>query len=338
MPKKINLDVLIFELTDACNERCKFCYNHWKGTDNVVKQEKTNYAKTKKVLQKVFSQADVGSISFSGGEPMLFPRIHDLILFTRFHKTNVSVLTNGTLVTEQDLRIFSQLGVSRIQIPIHSANPETHDAVTQVKGSWEKSVNTVQKIVAQDADKFSTVLVLTKQNLPDLNDTLSLYHDLGIQSVLVNRFNIGGEGRKYRHELELTHTELKEAFSIINDFSRNNVMRFYSGVCTPICVLNPKDYPCISFSFCNTDMSKRPITINHAGDVRFCNHSPRVLGNVFEKPLHDILFDKSIAEYYSSTPEFCVSCQLLKTCGGGCRAASEQVYDTFAIVDPIMTI
>ena len=336
MSPKIKLNLLVFELTDACNQQCKFCYNHWKGLDESPDTIISDYSKANKVLKKVFLQAEVSSISLSGGEPMLFPRIHDLILTARFNKSQVSVLTNGTLLTDFDLQTFQQLGVHRLQIPILSSNSAIHDKLTQLPGTWEKCVTTAKKILSITPEKFNAVLVLTKANLVGLEETLDFLKELGVKTVLVNRFNIGGLGRKFKDELELTHEELNEAYTIINKFASDNNIRFHSGVCTPICVLNPAHFPHISFTFCNTDVSVRPITINHQGDVRFCNHSPRILGNVFEKPLHDILYSDGFSAYFNTVPEFCASCQLLEKCKGGCRAASEQVYKTFSRVDPVI--
>lgn len=337
MSTKIKLNRVVFELTHACNHQCKFCYNHWKGTDKPsASLQKTDYAKTRKVLQKMLSQADIDSISFSGGEPMLFSRIHDLIMLARFHKSNVSVLTNGTLVDDFDLYAFEQLGVERIQIPILSADDKIHDVLTQEQGSWEKSTKLICKLLKSDPEKVSVVLVLTKQNLYDLDQTLWFYNRLGIKSVLVNRFNIGGTGRLYKNDLELSHQELQSAFSYINSFSESHPMRFYSGVCTPMCVLDPAKYPHIGFSFCNKNIAERPITIDAQGDVRFCNHSPTVLGNILVQRLPEILGNKSIGAYFNTVPGYCEGCKSLDLCGGGCRAASEQVYNTFDKVDPLM--
>ncbi|MDL2315444.1 radical SAM protein, partial [Bacteroidales bacterium OttesenSCG-928-C19] len=251
---------------------------------------------------------------------------------------NVSVLTNGTLLTESDLSVFKELGVNKVQIPILSANPAIHDELTQVQGSWKKAVSNAEKIIKTNSEKFNAVLVLTKQNILNIEETLSFYESLGVKTALVNRFNIGGLGRKHRDELELSHSELKKVFEQINNFGKARSIRFFSGVCTPMCILNPADYPYIGFSFCNKDVSSRPITINTKGDVRFCNHSPNVLGNIFEKPLKDILYSETYNSYFNTTPEYCASCSLLSLCQGGCRAASEQLYNTFSKADPVVDI
>ena len=336
MSKKIELNVLIFELTDDCNQNCKFCYNYRKGNAGQFTAEPASYRRVRKVLKTVFKQASVKSVSFSGGEPLLLPGIRDLVFYARLHKSNVSVLTNGTLLDNELLEGFSDLGVGRIQIPLLSANPKTHDALTQLEGSWEQAVEASRKLIKKNPDRFNAVLVLTKQNAGELAETLLFYESLGVRNVLVNRFNIGGLGRQYQAELNLTHQELQEAFREIDDFACEHDIRFYSGVCTPICVLNPGEYRKIAFSFCNKDVSLRPITVNYNGDVRFCNHSPRILGNIFEKTLSEILLNKDYDAYFNTIPDYCATCELLTRCGGGCRAASEQVYNTFAKADPVL--
>jgi radical SAM protein with 4Fe4S-binding SPASM domain len=113
-------------------------------------------------------------------------------------------------------------------------------------------------------------------------------------------------------------------------------MRFVSGVCTPLCLLDTAPYPHIRFSWCSTDFTRRPVTVNYKGDVRFCNHSPYVLGNIFERPIGKILSDPEVTARYAEIPDRCRDCALLSRCNGGCRAASEQVYGTFGKEDPVL--
>ena len=105
---------------------------------------------------------------------------------------------------------------------------------------------------------------------------------------MVNRFNIGGLGLHNAPELKLSKEELRGVFARVDRVAGELGMIIQSGVCTPMCVLNPDDYPNIRFSHCTTDLSTRPLTVNYNGDVRFCNHSPRVLGNIYEKTIGEI--------------------------------------------------
>lgn len=330
---RFHIDHLVYELTGACNQCCRFCYNHWRDGRSPIPAP--DPAKARKTLKKLLSQASVGSLSFSGGEPLLLSNVHDLVLRARFKSCKVHVLTNGTLLSDDALENFIQLGVGAIQIPLLSADPAVHDHLTGVPGSHGKALDALRRAGA--AGVGVAVLVVTRVNVPGLEETLSLIGDCGVRTVMVNRFNIGGNGIRNVRELVPDRQMLQDAFATVEAFaSTHPAIKFVSGVCTPLCLLDTAPYLHIRFTSCSTDLEGRPITVNYDGDVRFCNHSPRVLGNIYERPIGEILTDPEINAWYSSVPEECGKCALLKRCAGGCRAASEQVYGRFSAMDPIL--
>ena len=331
---KFRIENIVYELTSSCNQCCRFCYNHWRDGNTPLPPPDPRMAR--KTLRKLLKQASIGSLSFSGGEPLLLNNIHDLALTARFRGCNVNILTNGTILTDDSLANLVSIGVGAIQIPILSAYPSIHDSLTCLKGSWEKATAALSKVAGKMPEGAYAVLVITKVNAPGIPETLELIRSLGAKGVMVNRFNLGGMGLRNVRELALDRQTLMKAFADVETFAASNPqMRFVSGVCTPLCLLDPEPYPHIRFTWCNTDFSRRPVTVNYNGDVRFCNHSPFVMGNIHERPLGEILSDPMAAERYSAVPERCRDCQLLNKCNGGCRAASEQVYGTFAKEDPI---
>ena len=329
----MRIDHLVYELTGACNQCCRFCYNHWRDGNTPIPSPDPSLAR--KTLKKLLSQASVGHLSFSGGEPLLLSNVHDLVLRARFKGCKVNVLTNGTLLTPEALDNFLSLGVGVIQIPILSADASVHDSLTCLPGSWEKAVDALRR--TGKAGIGAAVLVITKVNAPGVAETLGLIRDCGIRTVMVNRFNIGGNGIRNARELVPDRKTLQDAFAEVEAFAvANPDMSFVSGVCTPLCYLDTIPYPHIRFTRCSTDLTGRPVTVNFDGDVRFCNHSPRVLGNIYSRPIGEILTDPEINGWYAGVPEECGKCVLLQRCGGGCRAAAEQVHGTFSALDPIL--
>ena len=291
----------------------------------------------RRTLRRVLRQATVGSVSLSGGEPMLMPRIHELTLKARFAGANVNLLSNGTLIKDIDLDIMKQVGVGTIQIPILAAEPSLHDYTTGLKGSWQKAVDNARKISSIKSNWLLPVLIVSKLNIHNIEEILRFYQsEFGSTRAMVNRFNIGGLGKLNASELTLTTSELKDAFTRVDSVAGELGMTIQSGVCTPMCVLNPDDYPNIMFSHCSTDLSNRPLTVNYKGDVRFCNHSPRILGNIYDKPIGQIVSECQDDGYFDKIPTPCDTCKLWARCRGGCRAASEQLYGTFNRVDPIL--
>jgi radical SAM protein with 4Fe4S-binding SPASM domain len=332
-----HIPFVVFELTDACNQKCKFCYNYWKGDGSKACVPRPDFRLARRTLKRLLRQAKVGSLSFSGGEPMLMPRIHELTLKARFAGANVNLLSNGTLIKDTDLEIMNQLGVGTIQVPILAAESSLHDCTTGLKGSWQKAVDSARKISATKSEWLLPVLIVSKLNIHCIEDILRFYHsEFGAVRAMVNRFNIGGLGKLNALELNLTTAELKDAFARVDKVAGELGMTIQSGVCTPMCVLDPDDYPNIVFSHCSTDLSHRPLTVNYKGDVRFCNHSPRVLGNIYDKSIGQIVAESQGDGYFDKIPTPCDACKLWSRCRGGCRAASEQLYGTFDKVDPIL--
>ena len=330
---RFHITNVVFELTGACNQCCRFCYNYWR--DGSTSIAAPNPPQVRKTLRKLLSQASVGTISFSGGEPLLLSNIHDLVLYAMFKGSKVNVLTNGTLLTADALENFLSLGVGAIQIPLLSADASIHDSLTSLTGSWGKALDALRRV--GKAGIGAAVLVITKVNARDIKETLSLIRNCGIRTVMVNRFNIGGNGIRNARELVTDKMMLQTAFAKVEDFAAGHPdMQFVSGVCTPICLLDTAPYPHIRFTKCSTDLSGRPVTVNYNGDVRFCNHSPKVLGNIHSRAIGDILSDSEINAWYGVVPDECGKCALLQRCGGGCRAASEQVYGSFSVRDPIL--
>ena len=335
---RVKLGYAVFELTDACNQACRFCYNYFKGDGSVCNIAPPDYPLARRTLKRLLSQAEIGSISFSGGEPMLMPKVHDLALKASFGRSNVNILTNGTLLTDSDVAIFNDIGIGKIQIPILADTAELHDSITQLAGSWHRAVRAARDVAATQSGWLMPVLILSKMNIERIEQTLELYKELGASYVMCNRFNIGGLGKHHAKELNLSHKELREAFRRVDTKAGELGMRVHSGVCTPMCLLDPADYPNIMFTHCSTNMAERPLTINYRGDVRFCNHSPRILGNIYDESLNDIIERATNDAYFASIPDRCSACKLWERCRGGCRAASEQVYGSFDEIDPVMDI
>ena len=191
---RVDLGFAVFELTDACNQACRFCYNYFKGDAGPCAVAPPDYRFARRTLKRLLRQANIGSISFSGGEPMLMPKIHDLALKARFRGANVNLLTNGTLLTDNDIAIFNDIGLGKIQIPILADRAELHDHITQLAGSWDRAMRAARRVAATKQDWLMPVFILSRLNVDRIEPVLELYSELGASYIMCNRFNIGGLG------------------------------------------------------------------------------------------------------------------------------------------------
>jgi len=326
----ININI---EITSDCSLNCKYCYNHWKVANKGYYSN--SYKRAYRLLKHLFKSSDVDTITFTGGEPFLSERFEEIVLYTRLKNKKVNIITNGNSSTDKQLERLIKMGVQLFELPFHSKRPDVHDSMTSVKGSWQKSLDSIVSIM-QNKGYVVPVIVITKLNFLYIEETIEFLHDLGLRRIMVNRFNIGGNGIKAKNELLITTKDLRETFTKINLLALKFELIVSSNVCTPFCLLNPKDYPNIEFGSCPSNVFYRPLTIDIEGNLRLCNHSPVIAGNIFKEDMNDILNSEYVAKWTDLKPSYCAECDKFEVCLGGCRAASEQMNQTLSDVDPIL--
>lgn len=332
----LKLKFIAFEITDSCNLDCVFCYNIWK-TNKVKRVPFNSYQKAINTLEKLFNVADIQQITFTGGEPFLSERFNEVVLYCIMAGKQVSIISNGTQVNLKKYKELIKLGVKLFEFPIHSLQPQIHDKMVELEGSWRKSLESIQTVLSLGG-KVVPVIVLTKHNINQIGETLDFIASLGCNRVMLNRYNIGGKGCENPLGISASAEELHIAFYIANGKANDLNLKITANVCTPICLLNPSDYPSIGFGHCSFDVLARPITLDINGNIRLCNHSPKVAGNIYETELSKILYSDYTTQWETSIPEFCKSCSQWSVCKGGCRAASEQCSGRLDIEDPIIRV
>jgi radical SAM protein with 4Fe4S-binding SPASM domain len=155
---------------------------------------------------------------------------------------------------------------------------------------------------------------------------------------MLARFNIGGRGIAHRDELLPASGQLIDAFTAANEFAATRRMNISANVCLPRCIINPAHYPRIHISACSSRISQRPVTVDYEGNVRMCNHSPRVMGTIHQMPMATILSSDYAQSWQTVRPPLCADCSKWTDCGGGCRAAAEQCGGTLFDEDPMIDL
>ena len=327
---------VVFELTSRCNLNCRYCYNHWKRPEDTTAPF-GSYKEARRTLKALFKRVDVDHISFSGGEPFLAERFAELVLLCRMKHKRVAIITNGNQATVDDYQTMVSLGVAPFELPLHSDRPDEHDAMTGKRGSWQRSLDSIRSLLKLDANVV-VVIVATAINTPRIEATLRHIVDMGVTRIMLNRFNIGGRGIAEQERLRLDIPAIKEMFARANATISELGVRVTSNVSTPWCVIHPRDYPNIGFTTCSVELSNRPVTINSRGDIRVCNHSPEVFGNIHQDDLSVILDSAHcMAQWSGTTPKECMGCEEYLSCRGGCRAASMQLGFGLERPDPILS-
>jgi radical SAM protein with 4Fe4S-binding SPASM domain len=320
------------ELTPECNLRCVHCYNWFDKVTN-DNSRRDSYRKAFNLLDFIIRNTTIRHITFTGGEPTVNERFVELVLHAKLKGKQVTVITNGN-GSPDVYRQLADMKVDMVEISIHSLRPEIHDKITRRPGSWQNAVENMELLLGKWTS-IAPVMVISSLNYQYAAETVDFFFRHGIRHVIVNRYNLGGEG--LNHPMLSANTmQLKQAFEAIDRYAGERDLTVISGVCTPHCILDPDDYPNIHFGNCSSDVSRRPLTVDLEGNLRMCNHSPVVMGNVYEESLDEIFANPYVSEWDEQDIPFCRDCTRLHRCKGGCRAAAEQVGLSLRDEDPIV--
>jgi radical SAM protein with 4Fe4S-binding SPASM domain len=184
--------------------------------------------------------------------------------------------------------------------------------------------------------QFVAVFVATRLNLPDLYDTIKLAFAFGSRGMMLNRFNPGGRGRAHLTELLPTADEMRQALDIAN--SAVAEFNFPISCSIPIqpCLIETSAYSNLNFGFCAAGTDRAYYTLDPLGNLRPCNHTPTVLGNLLEEPFADLIAPERMREFVEAVPAWCAPCALRDTCQGGCKAAAQVCYGSLVAEEPFL--
>lgn len=259
----IPISVLI-EICYTCNENCIHCClsNHAK------------YGMTLKQYEYLFDQlveAGVFFIILTGGEPFTRHDFMKIVEAARKRRLSVTIFTNGTLLAKDDIKWLKKLYVQEVHISIYSADPEVHDKITRVRGSFQKCVENIRRL-ANSGVSVRIKCPLMNITVSGKDEIKKLAQNLGVKIQFTAVITAKDNGDKSALELRLTKDQLKEVIidPDINPQSKKPIYFQDNLDCIP----------------CDTVLNGG--SIDPDGDVYPCNQFQVKAGNVLESSFGEI--------------------------------------------------
>ena len=323
------ISTLQFELSSRCNERCIHCY---------IPNEKKNHgfdmptAKVKSILDEFATMGGI-HVTLSGGEAFLHKDLIEIAEYCREKDLKITILSNLISLKDDQIERLKAVNLSLIQVSLYSMNPDIHDFITTVKGSYEKTKASIEKLVAADIP-VQISCPLMKANKDGYQEVLDYAKSLKIKAqtdyIMMARSDLDTENLANRLSLEETETVLRDIIEHdipyreetleqlpISDEIKFNLERFKKQ---PVCGVG-YDNCCITAN----------------GDVYPCaGWQDYVLGNVYKQSLQDIWENSErVKELRKITQESfpqCLECEARDYCARCLvRNYNESGGDMFAI-------
>ena len=306
-----NLQHLNLILTNKCNKKCDYCYEqHEKDYGSFTVE---SLAKSFDFLANV-NEHDEKYFQFFGGEPLIYK--HLILDFLRKNsreierhpETKISMITNGTLLTDAFIQEYFSYPNTQIMISLDSHKSDVEHRHTSEKGV-NKILDFCRKIVKLGGD-LTIRCTLSLETLPYLEEFIQVLMDIGVKSMVVHPLTMSAtEGFIEWSEEEWGELEriLKDAIYNHDDF----MIHFSEGTGTRSCESN-----CM--------VGDNMIAMDGSGDYSGCYFFTNqkealpdtILGNVFKEEIHEDryrTFEKSYAEHFERD-EKCHTCDLQNYC------------------------
>lgn len=186
--------------TTACNHKCKFC-----AMDFMQKNPKLLDAKKTLGFISQMAEAGVKAIMFAGeGEPLLHPNIVDFIKHAKICGIDVSLTTNGSLLTPSiSEKILPYL--SWVKISMDAGTKDIYNMMHGVSGSAFHSliVNVSAAIAVRNKNNnkcdIGTQMVLLPENADDVRHFCIASRIMGVDYAVIKPYS---QHRKSKNVLD----------------------------------------------------------------------------------------------------------------------------------------
>lgn len=321
------------ELTTACNCRCSHCYNYWRPLNEKIK------FMTKDVADRILDivqENEIKKVCLTGGEPFLNFEIFKYMT-EQLQARNVTVSTNTNLsaVTEEQLDYALKHNL-RIFTTVMGADADTHDKMTNAKGSFDRTIKNITKCIQMNNDVMVNVVV-SKPILHKVFEIGAYLAKLGINQIFVSlvicpEYAVGTD-----KESDFLFNDDDVACALNSLLDVRDKFNVNVGTITtfPLCSLGKvRDVTPFMNRRCVAGRSE--LGISCEGMVSRCPQSSDYIGSIMAESFETVwkCADCSTSDAF---PNVCTNCPLLKMCSGGCRVSAKSDCGKWNGLDPKAT-
>jgi PqqA peptide cyclase len=315
------------------------CYVPWdlSAEDNCCEAEIT-LQQIEDLINSLRGELPLESLALSGGEPLLRKDLPKIVAMLQSHAVQTLIITNGTLLTQETVSSISPWATFEVSLLSH--RPMIHDHLVGRRGAWKQTVEGMTVLRNLGRDQVAA-FVATKLNYMDLEHTAELALAIGADALMYNRLNLGARNFRYVQELLPTPSMIRQNLETLEHLGETYGIPISVSVVLEPCVIDMSQFKHARFQACPLCGEESYFTIDPSGNLRICNHSPFILGNLLNESFASIFRDHPyLGRFRNNLPKDCMDCipSWREMCRGGCRAAAEQCFGTMDKVDPFVTL
>lgn len=177
---------VIVEITDKCNFKCKHCFAN-----------KLDYELKVDSWVKIFNNIckdKIQSITITGGEPLLFKGLWELLKKIKLKRTILTLDTNASLINENNIKDIEK-HFKKIRISFYGLNRSWH-ANTQSKAFNEERFFETLKLLSSTKIKVQVKIPLFPNNVKNLYKILDRLKEFNLYQIVLIPIISEGNAKK----------------------------------------------------------------------------------------------------------------------------------------------
>lgn len=210
-----------WEVTYACNFRCDYC-NCWSMAN--PREELDTYQALKTI--KELAEAKVWLLIFTGGEPLIRPDLDRLIKEAKRFGMNVSINTNGSLLSKK-AEMLIETGVDSLTVTAESTGPEIHDRIRNFPGAFDRLSEGIERLKSLRQGKKPIINVrmdVTKENYKEIKPYIEFWGPK-VDGIILQPIHQTEKTEKYKSTEAMCfakqdEAEFREYFSEVTEHKR----------------------------------------------------------------------------------------------------------------------
>ncbi|MBA3014461.1 MAG: selenobiotic family peptide radical SAM maturase [Desulfobulbaceae bacterium] len=298
-----------WHITQNCDLHCKHCYDR---SSRGVMPLDTALSILDDIRSFCRDRNVHGQVTFSGGNPLLYPYFMELYQAAVDRYLGVAILGNPTSL--QEIKALAAIA-KPLYFQVSLEGLESHNDYIRGQGHFARVIEFLP--VLKECGIYSMVmLTLTRDNQQQVLPLAELLRDK-VDYFTFNRLAMVGEGAT------LLGAEQESFRAFLNDYLHaartNPCMGLKDNLFNLLCCEQGRDL----FGGCaghGCGAAFNFVAIVADGEVHACRKFPSPIGNVFTESLA-AAYDSDKAEGYRSGSAGCVGCRIRPVCGG-CLAVS----------------
>jgi len=324
---------IAWEVTRACAYACVHCRA---DAQHHRDPRELSTAEAKALIERLAAFENNPILIFTGGDPMMRPDLFELIEYAAARGLRCSLTPTATaLPTRERLEKARQAGIRRVALSLDAPCPEIHDNFRQVKGSWQRTMETLHR--AQEAGLSVQVnTTVAKHNVDSLHEMVPFIQEVG--AVQWSVFFLVPTGRAMAEQM-VSAEQHERIFNWLYDLSQTapfDIKATAAPMYRRVAIERkraeqgsgmPVTFQGAGFQY--TDGLNRPtkgvndgngfLFISHIGEIQPSGFLPITAGMVREHDVVDVYRNSPIFKDLrdpSKLKGVCGACQYNDVCGG----------------------